>query len=505
MFDLKKVKNFLIAKGMQTALPLLSDYSPETLIKFIDMMRVRGIERMKAYHKGTEAELARRVEGANAFFEMVKRNLPKYSHATQRNLAYNFYYNALTSGEEIREEYFKRNGEYPPFFLAISPSMACNLRCFGCYAWKYPKEKSLSKEKVSSIIKEAKEKMGIYFVTITGGEPTFWPPLEELIREHNDVFFHIYTHGMNIDEATAKRWADYGNVHASISIEGNEELTDARRGKGAYQKITASMRRLRDAGCMFGFSITHTRKNHEVVCSGKYMDEMIENGCSYGWFFQYQPIGKEPDLSLCPTPQQRWERREAVLRFRREKPILTYDFWNDGDSCEGCIAWGRKYVHVTAQGLVEPCVFVHFAVDSIHEKSLEECINSPCFKEARRRQPFTKDLRSPCPQIDQCHHLKELVEKYHMKPTHEGAERIVTDLYETVNQMSKDYQAILPPDDGAIKTKMSSEDNKGGNGVSHAVTKEQIDGIKDVEVPYQDEIKATKGCTCDCKDCGDKA
>ena len=495
------MKNFLIAKGMEKALPWLSDNSPETLIKLIDMMRVRGIERMKAYHKGTEAELARRVEGANAFFEMVKRNLPKYSHATQRNLAYNFYYNALTSGEEIREEYFKRNGEYPPFFLAISPSMACNLRCFGCYAWKYPKEKSLSKEKVSAIIKEAKEKMGIYFVTITGGEPTFWPPLEEIIREHNDVFFHIYTHGMNIDEATAKRWAEYGNVHASISIEGNEELTDARRGKGAYQKITASMRRLRDAGCMFGFSITHTRKNHEVVCSGKYMDEMIENGCSYGWFFQYQPIGKEPDLDLCPTAQQRWERREAVLRFRREKPILTYDFWNDGDSCEGCIAWGRKYVHVTAQGLVEPCVFVHFAVDSIHEKSLEECINSPCFKEARCRQPFTKDLRSPCPQIDQGYHLKELVEKYHMKPTHEGAERIVTDLYDTVTKMSKEYQAILPKDDGAIKTKMSSEDNKGGNGIAHEVTKEQLDSIKNVDVPMRDEIIASKGkCEC-CQDC----
>lgn len=485
MFNLGKMKNFLLAKGMEKALPFLSDHSPETLVKLIDVMRTRGIERMKAYHKGSETELARRIEGANGFFEMIKRNLPKYSKATQRNLCYNFYYNAITKGEDIREDYFKRNGEYPPFFLAISPSMACNLRCFGCYAWKYPKSKSLSKEKVQEIITEAKEKMGIYFFTITGGEPTFWPPLEEIVKENDDCFFHVYTHGMNIDKETAKRWAEYGNIHPSISIEGNAELTDARRGKGAYDKIIASMQNLRDAGVMFGFSITHTTKNHEVVCSGDYMDVMVENGASFGWFFQYQPIGKEPELDLCPTAEQRLERREAVLKFRREKPILTYDFWNDGDSCEGCIAWGRKYLHITAQGLVEPCVFVHFAVDSIHEKSLEECINSDVFKDARRRQPFTKDLRSPCPQIDQPHHLRELVEKYDMKPTHEGAEKIVTELSPFIDKLTADYQAVLPEDDGAIKEAMSSEGNKGG--FVDAVTKNDIDNIEDVEVANKEE------------------
>lgn len=488
MFSLSNVKNYLIAKGMQAALPLISDYSPDTLIRFIETMRTRGIERMKKFHKGSETELARRIEAANAFFQMAKRNLHRYSPQTQRKLAYNIFFNAIHLGDDIREKYREEHGEYPPFFLAISPSMACNLRCFGCYAWKYPKEKSLSKEKVSEIITEAKEKMGIYFITITGGEPTFWPPLEEIVQEHDDVFFHIYTHGMNIDEATAKRWAKYGNIHPSISIEGSEELTDARRGKGAYKKITASMQRLRDAGVLFGFSITHTQKNHDVVCSSEYMDEMIENGCSYGWYFQYIPIGKEPDLDLVPTPQQRLERREAVLRNRREKPILTYDFWNDGDSCEGCIAWGRKYLHVTAQGMVEPCVFVHFAVDSIHDKSLVECVNSDCFKDARRRQPFTKDLRMPCPQIDQPHHLKELYEKYNMKPTHEGAERIVTDLYPFVKDVADRYKASLPEDDGAVKEVMSSEGLKGG--FSQEVSKSDLDAI-----PEPEEFPAATGKT----------
>jgi hypothetical protein len=177
------------------------------------------------------------------------------------------------------------------------------------------------------------------------------------------------------------------------------------------------------------------------------MDILIERGAAFGWFFQYIPIGREPDLELIPTAEQRLERREAVLRHRKTKPVLVYDFWNDGDSCEGCIAWGRKYVHVTAQGLVEPCVFVHFAADSIHEKSLGECLRSECFRDARRRQPFTDDLRMPCPQIDQPHHLRELVERYGMRPTHEGAERIVGEHFSTVCATAEAYRRTLEETD----------------------------------------------------------
>lgn len=457
MVSLARMKNFLVAKGLQSVIPLLSDYTPDALLRMVDCMRTYGIERMKKNHRGTEAELARRIEAANGFFEMTKRKINVLSPQTQRKLCYNIFFNAINLGDEKRDEYFAKWGEYPPFFLAISPSMTCNLRCYGCYAWKYPKEKSLSLEKTSAIIKEAKEDMGIYFITITGGEPTFWGApegrryLEELAAEHDDCFFQFYTHGMNIDEAMAKRLAELGNLHPSISIEGSEELTDKRRGEGAFKKIMSAMERLRDHGVLFGFSITHTRFNHDIVCSDAFMDLLIEKGCAYGWYFQYIPIGRDPNLDLVPTAQQRLERREAVLRMRRTKPILTYDFWNDGDSCEGCIAWGRKYLHITAQGLVEPCVFVHFAVDSIHEKSLGECVRSACFKEARARQPFTDDLRMPCPQIDQPHHLKELVEKYHMKPTHEGAERILGEHYEMICQIAADYKAILPEDKGAMK------------------------------------------------------
>ena len=49
---------------------------------------------------------------------------------------------------------------------------------------------------------------------------------------------------------------------------------------------------------------------------------------------------------------------EQVRKFRQTKPIFTMDFWNDGEYAGGCIAGGRRYLHINAGGDVDPCVFI---------------------------------------------------------------------------------------------------------------------------------------------------
>lgn len=443
MIGFSDMKNYLIAKGLETLVPALSDYSPKTLTRMIERLKDSAIARMAKNHPGTDETRQMRIEAANGFFEMAKRKLPVLSSNTQKRLCHNLFFNTMHYGDIARDKYHAKHGEFPPFFLVISPSMACNLRCIGCYAWKYDKKNMLSFEEMDQLLTEAKEKMGIYFVTITGGEPTMYPHLFPLIEKHNDMFFQMYTHGHNIDEAMAKKIAELGNIYPAISIEGGEAETDHRRGPGAYQKVLTAMRNLREAGALFGFSVTHTKLNHESVVEGKFFDDMIDNGAAFGWFFQYILFGKDPDPALVPTAQMRYERREAVINFRREKPILVFDFWNDGESVEGCLAWGRKYVHITAGGMVEPCVFAHFAKDNIREKSLEEILNSDVFKAARKLQPFGKDLRRPCPVIDHPDILKHLVETYNMTCTDGDGVDIITKLHPIVCEQSEEYKQYL--------------------------------------------------------------
>jgi len=440
---------YMKAKGLSYLLPAVTG-NGKVLETLIDTLRNRAKAKALAVRKNQDPEKQQIAgESMDMFFEMVKRNLPRLSSQTQRRLAFNMFFNHLTLGQEVRDQYTATYGEPPPFLLVISPSMKCNLKCFGCYAAEYDKTQELSREEVSRIIREAKEELGVYFITISGGEPTIWPHLFDIAEEHNDVFFQVYTHGMMIDDAMAKKMARLGNVHPAISIEGGPRETDDRRGKNAYARILAAMDRLKREGVLFGFSVTHTTKNHHAIINEEFIDELVRHGPAFGWYFQYLPTGRNPDPALIPTARQRLERFEAVEKFRRTRPIVVYDFWNDGEATEGCLAWGRKYLHVTPSGMVEPCVFIHMATHNIRDHSLVEILNSPCFKEARSMQPFNEDHRRPCCIIDNPEKLQLLYEKYHLTPTHEGGERIVTELHDTLVRNCRAYQDELERLDAA--------------------------------------------------------
>ena len=68
-----------------------------------------------------------------------------------------------------------------------------------------------------------------------------------------------------IDEDFVKEVVRVGNITFAISVEGLEESTDERRGKGVFKKVMKAMDLLREHGCLFGFSATYTRKNTEEI------------------------------------------------------------------------------------------------------------------------------------------------------------------------------------------------------------------------------------------------
>ena len=248
-----------------------------------------------------------------------------------------------------------------------------------------------------------------------------------------------------IDDATADRIVALGNVAPAVSIEGGRERTDARRGPGTYDRVIAAMERLRDRGALFSFSATATRENLDEIISDEFADLMIEKGALYGWYFSYMPIGRDPDLSLMPTPEQRDRLRRGVCRIRKEKPLLVADFWNDGAATGGCLAAGRRYLHINSKGDVEPCVFCHFAVDNIKETSLIEALKSPFFQDFRRLQPFGHNLLRPCPLIDHPGVTRRLVEKHGAYPTHEGAESLVTTLAPGLQEYARALRDVYDP------------------------------------------------------------
>jgi MoaA/NifB/PqqE/SkfB family radical SAM enzyme len=275
-----------------------------------------------------------------------------------------------------------KNNLPSPFIILISPSMRCNLKCTGCYAGNYSKDDDLPSSVVNRIITDG-ENMGVYLYTILGGEPFIYGELMDIVNNHPRPAFQIFTNGTLVNEKIVKRFWKTKNVVPVLSIEGKKEKTDKRRGKGVYQKVTGLMNILKNQGIPFGYSAVLTRQNFDALTKPEFYTDLAEKGAFFGWTFLYMPIGRDDTTELMPTAEQRGDYGKVTRYVRDNYPIFPMDFWNDAPYVGGCIAGGTKYLHINHKGEVELCIFVHFSVDNIKEKSLQEALSSPFFKEIR--------------------------------------------------------------------------------------------------------------------------
>jgi MoaA/NifB/PqqE/SkfB family radical SAM enzyme len=275
-----------------------------------------------------------------------------------------------------------KNNLPSPFTILISPSMRRNLKCTGCYARNYSKDDDLPSSAVNRIITEG-ENMGVYLYTILGGEPFIYGELMNIVNNHPRPAFQIFTNGTLVNEKIVKRFWKTKNVVPVLSVEGGKEETDKRRGKGVYQKVTGLMNILKNQGIPFGYSAVLTRQNFDALTKPEFYTDLAEKGAFFGRTFLYMPIGRGDTTELMPTAEQRGDYGKVTKYVRDNYPIFPMDFWNDAPYVGGCIAGGTKYLHINHKGEVELCIFVHFSVDNIKEKSLQEALNSPFFKEIR--------------------------------------------------------------------------------------------------------------------------
>lgn len=120
----------------------------------------------------------------------------------------------------------------------MDPTSACNLKCVGCWAAEYGHQMKLSLEEWDSIITQAKE-MGTYFFIYSGGEPLVRKKdIIKMCEKHSDCNFLSFTNGTLIDEEFAQEMLRVGNFIPAISVEGDAEATNGRRGENVYERLT---------------------------------------------------------------------------------------------------------------------------------------------------------------------------------------------------------------------------------------------------------------------------
>jgi MoaA/NifB/PqqE/SkfB family radical SAM enzyme len=344
---------------------------------------------------------------------MAKRLLLETDKRLLWKLAWNFGWKGMLSVERHKAR-LKKGQVFPPF-LYVSVINSCNLRCQGCWVDVAAKQQTISPEAMHKLVREAKQ-MGNAFFGIVGGEPFMHPQLMDLLAPHPDCYFQVFTNGQFITDVTARTLRRLGNVTPLISVEGNEIISDERRGRaGVLSKTLQGVQNCIKHKVFTGVCTSLCQTNIDDLLTEKWVDRLIDMGVMYTWFHVYRPMGPMANPQLCLTPEQQLRARQFVVEMRAKKPILIVDAYFDGEGQALCPAATGITHHINPWGGIEPCPIIQFTRESIHASESDQ----RTLGEKIVQSEFLRDFRTlaqtttrGCIVLERPDLLKQLVEKH---------------------------------------------------------------------------------------------
>ncbi|MCC7373902.1 MAG: radical SAM protein [Verrucomicrobiales bacterium] len=279
--------------------------------------------------------------------------------------SWNFGVKGMLSVERFKRRL--RRGEYFPPFLYLSIINSCNLRCQGCWVDVEAPKTALDLATLNRTIKEAKAH-GNSFFGILGGEPFLHPELLDLLAEHPDCYFQLFTNGQLITEKTARRLRQLGNSTPLISIEGNEIISDQRRGKPeVFQRTMRGLEHCVAARLLTGVATSVCQSNIDDLLTENWLRELIRRGAHYVWYHTYRPVGPVMNPELALRPDQLVRVRKFVVEMRSRVPIAIIDAYYDHAGRALCPMVTGISHHVSPRGDIEPCPILQFAVENVRD------------------------------------------------------------------------------------------------------------------------------------------
>jgi hypothetical protein len=287
----------------------------------------------------------------------------------------------LVEGQAAREAFRRTHGFYGPAAIGVSGGLEAGV--------------------LDGLLVQARD-AGARIVTIC--EPS-WDGVVTAARGFDDLV--LLAQAGHVDRRCAVRIAEAGNVWPVV-------------------RWGEDVESLREAGLLFGVSVTLTRENSDEVADDAFIDSVIESGALFCLVQQYLPCGQDGDPGLMSTPVQRDAVRRCLVRWAGSRPILSGDFMTDGSCLGGCLA-ANRICHVAGDGAVLPCPHVQFATMNVHDHSLVEVFLSDFFTRIRDMLPCDRNLLRPCMIVDHPAVLRTVVERSGAAASCAGADRLLRD------------------------------------------------------------------------------
>src|SRR5438445_11678438 len=145
------------------------------------------------------------------YLRLLKRFLLETDKRLLWKLAWNMGFKGMLSVQKHKAR-LKRGEVFPPF-LYVSIINSCNLRCQGCWVDVAAKQEIITPAAFGRLVAEARA-MGNVFFGIVGGEPFMHPHLLEMLAEHPDCYFQVFTNGQLITDDRPRELRRLGSVTA---------------------------------------------------------------------------------------------------------------------------------------------------------------------------------------------------------------------------------------------------------------------------------------------------
>lgn len=306
--------------------------------------------------------------------------------ADKRHLAkfmWNFGFKGVRSVQLFKKR--MKQGEYFPPFLYLSILNSCNLRCQGCWVDVDKPQVKIDFDRLNQVVNDAREH-GNSFFGILGGEPFMHTELLDFLAQHPDCFFQVFTNGQLITDKVAKRLRQIGNATPLVSIEGNEVISNERRGgKDVYKRTLRGLDNCLNNGLLTGVATSLCQTNIDELLTEDWLRSLAKRGVHYAWYHTYRPVGPQIHEELALTPEQARRVRQFVVDMRVKLPIAIIDAYYDGQGKALCpMATGISH-HIGPSGSIEPCPIIQFAAENIHD--------SDSIYEQMTKSEFLKDFR----------------------------------------------------------------------------------------------------------------
>ena len=330
------------------------------------------------------------------------------------NFCYNFAWKVMLAVNKFNKRCKKDKNPFPAF-IVMSITNSCNLKCQGCWITQTQPPLELTIDQIEDVITECKKK-GSFFFGILGGEPLLYPKLFEIFERHPEAYFQLFTNGTLLSYEVAARLRKLGNVTPLISVEGKEAVSDERRGgRDVYSRTLEGIRNCTENRLITGVATSVCQSNIDDLVSMDFVDEVINRGVHYLWYYIYRPVGEDPNPELVLSKEDILRLRRFIVDIRSKVPLIIVDAYWDHEGKALCPAAVGISHHIGPGGDVEFCPPLQFATENIADQPINEILEKSGF--ISRFREFASSVTRGCVILENPDKMKEFLEEEKAKDT----------------------------------------------------------------------------------------